>query len=72
VKQNRESQGRTKSIQKLLLVFVFEGKSFTASTTDIRADVEHLPTKINRAETGHGTDVKDDINVGSKNGSVTH
>ena len=57
-----------KRIQKLLSVFILEGEEFTASTADIRVDVECLPQMINRAETRHGTDVKENANVGSKNG----
>ena len=59
---------RTKRIQKLLSVFILEGGKFTASTADVRVDVERLPQMINRAETRHGTDVKEDANVGPKNG----
>jgi len=55
--------------QKLLPVFVFEGENFTASTTDIRVDGERLPQMINRVEARYGNNVKEDANVGSKNGS---
>jgi len=38
--------GRPKRIQKLLPVFLFEGNNFTASTSDIRVDVELFPQMI--------------------------
>ena len=52
---------RTKSVQRISPIFVFEGKNFIASTANIRVDVEQI-------ETRYGTDVKD-ANVGSKNGA---
>jgi hypothetical protein len=47
----------------------FRGNDFTASTADIGVEVESLPEMINRAGTGHGTDVEEDANVWYKNGT---
>jgi hypothetical protein len=57
---------RTKRIHQLLPVFTLEGDDFTASTADIRVDVERLPEVINGARTRHGTNVEEDANVGLK------
>ena len=46
-----------------------EGNNFTASTADLRVDVECFAQMINRVGTRHGTDVKENANVGLKNRS---
>ena len=60
---------QTKRIQELLPVFAFERDNFSASTPDIRVDVERLPQMINRAGARHRTDVQKDANVRLKNRS---
>ena len=38
---------QTERIQELLPVFALEGDDFSASTPDIRVDIERLPQMIN-------------------------
>jgi len=60
---------QTERIQELLPVFALEGNDFSASTPDIRIDVECLPQMINGAGARHRTDVQKDANVRLKNRS---
>ena len=48
-------------------IFAFQRDDFSASTPDIRVDVERLPQMINRGGAGHHTDVQKDANVRLKN-----
>jgi len=61
--------GDAPSIHKPLPIFVVKGNDFITITTDIQVDIKHLLQMINRAGTRHGTDVKEDVNIGLKNGS---
>jgi len=69
VSGTRRNRRRTKRVQELLSVFALESDDFTASTANIGVDVECLPKMINGADTRHGPDVKEDANVGLKNGA---
>jgi hypothetical protein len=62
------NERQTERIPKLFPVFAFKGNNFTASTTNIRADVKCLPEMIDRARARHGSNIEKDTNVRLKNG----